>query len=151
MKVVSTPYEDIQIGARATYQRQITEGDVRAFATLSGDTNPLHLDDRFARTTPFDGRIVHGALLGAHLSAALATQLPGPGTVYLEERLRFRRPVRIGDTVTTELEVIEKREDKRFVRLKVEISTEAGGQVASGEALVMPPPERIELDLVDRA
>lgn len=137
--VRSIPFAELQVGDRAVMTRAVTEGDVRAFAGLSGDTNPLHLDDAFARGTRFGGRIVHGALLGAHLSAALATELPGPGTIYLEQSIRFRRPARIGDVLTTRLTVVEKIEPKGFVRLEAEIANQDGVRLAIGEALVLPP------------
>lgn len=144
------PFADLQIGQRAQYVRQVTEGDVRAFASLSGDTNPVHLDEAYARTTPFGGRIVHGSLMAAHVSAALATRLPGPGTIYLEESLRFRRPARIGDVLTTTLVVEEKRDDKKFVRLAAEITSQDGTVLATGHALVLAPTEVLEVELPDR-
>lgn len=151
MRARALTFAQIAVGDRAEYVRAVTEGDVRAFATLSGDTNPMHLDDAFAAATRFGGRIVHGALLAAHLSAALATRLPGPGTIYLEQSLRFRRPARIGDRLRTELEVVDKRDDKGFVRLAARITDAEGELLATGEALVLPPPEALEVELPDRA
>lgn len=148
--VRSIPFEDLQVGDRAEMSRAVTEGDVRAFAGLSGDTNPLHLDEAFARGTRFGGRIVHGALLGAHLSAALATELPGPGTIYLEQSIRFRRPTRIGDVVTTRLTVVEKIETKGFVRLEAELTNQDGVRLATGDALVLPPTTAGVVALPDR-
>ncbi|MEL6187649.1 MAG: MaoC family dehydratase [Myxococcota bacterium] len=147
----SVPFEDLHIGDEAIFEREVTEGDVRAFASLSGDTNPMHLDEAYARTTRFGGRVVHGALASAHLSAALATQLPGPGTIYLEQSIRFRRPTRIGDVLTTRVRVVERREDKKFVRLSAEITNQSGEAVATGEALVLPPEHRQRFELPDRA
>lgn len=147
----STPYDAIEIGQSATMVRSITEGDLRAFANLSGDTNPVHLDDDFAKGTPFKGRIVHGALMAAHISAALATEFPGPGTIYLEQHVRFRRPVRIGDTLTTHLEVVEKIDEKKFVKLKGDVTNQDGTLVATSESLVLAPTEAGEFELADRA
>lgn len=131
-------------------KRKVTEGDVRMFAALSGDTNPVHLDESFAKTTRFEGRIVHGALVSAHISAALATELPGPGTIYLEQSIRFRRPCRIGDELTTHLEVSRKVEEKGFVELSYRVTNQADIEVATGVALVLPPSEDGEVELADR-
>lgn len=149
-KVRSVPYADINIGDRAVFVREVTEGDVRAFAQLSGDTNPVHLDEAYAKTTPFGGRIVHGSLMAAHVSAALATKLPGPGTIYLEESLRFRRPARIGDVLSTTLVVEEKQDDKNFVRLEAQITNQEGTVLATGHTLVLAPTELIEVELPER-
>ncbi len=149
-KVRSVPYAEIKIGDRAEFVRQVTEGDVRSFALLSGDTNPVHLDEAYAKTTPFGGRIVHGSLMAAHISAALATKLPGPGTIYLEESLRFRRPARIGDVLTTTLVVEEKRDDRKFVRFEAQVTNQDGTLLATGHALVLAPSERIEVELPER-
>lgn len=149
--VTSTTYDQLELGASATFTREVTEGDVRAFATLSGDTNPIHLDEDYARTTQFEGRIVHGALTSAHISAALATTMPGPGTIYIEQQVRFRRPVRIGDALTTTVTVTEKVDAKGFVRLSTIVTNQKGEKVAVGEAVVMPPKEPITVELRDRA
>lgn len=148
--VTGTPYAELSVGDRAEMVRTVTEGDVRAFAALSGDFNPLHLDEAYARTTRFEGRIVHGALVGAHLSAALAIELPGPGTIYLDQSIRFRQPVRVGDVLTTRLVVRDKRDDKGFVGFDAEILNQAGVVVATGTALVLPPAERVEVTLPER-
>ena len=88
--------EDLSIGQSAERVHAVTEADIVAFAAVSGDTNPLHLDEAYAAKTPFKGRIAHGMLGASYLSAVLGTELPGPGAVYLSQSLRFRRPIRIG-------------------------------------------------------
>lgn len=150
MKARSVPFDALKVGDESSFIREVTEGDVRAFAQLSGDTNPVHLDEDYAAQTPFKGRIVHGTILNAHVSAALATKLPGPGTIYLEASLRFRKPARIGDVLSTHLQVTEKIEDKKFVRLSVEVRNQDHIVLATGLALVIPPPKSEEIVLADR-
>ena len=91
--------EDLRPGMHATYSKTITEADIVLFAGVSGDNNAMHTNEEFARTTPFGGRIAHGFLTASVISAAVANRLPGPGTVYLGQQMRFKAPVRPGDTV----------------------------------------------------
>jgi 3-hydroxybutyryl-CoA dehydratase len=125
-----------EIGARATRSRTITEADLVLFAGLSGDLNPVHMDAVYAARSRFGGRIAHGMLTASLLSAILGNQLPGPGAIYLEQRLRFEAPVYIGDTVTASVEVIAVRADKRIVTLRTECAKQDGTLVISGEAVV---------------
>jgi 3-hydroxybutyryl-CoA dehydratase len=129
--------DELKLGMDAVYRHTLTEADVIAFADLTGDHNPLHLDEEFARTTRFKGRIVHGMLTASFLSTAIAT-LPGPGTVYVSQSINFRAPVRIGDTVEARVTVAEISEKGR-VRMQT-VCTVAGKVVMDGEALVFPPP-----------
>jgi 3-hydroxybutyryl-CoA dehydratase len=138
-------YDEITIGQKASYSKEIQEKDIQLFAAVSGDVNPVHLDAEFAAGTPFKERIAHGMLTGAIISAALALELPGPGTFYLGQTLRFRLPVKIGDTVTVQLEVTDKRDDKKFVTLDCKAINQAGKTVASGSAEVMAPAEKISI------
>ncbi|MCX2982082.1 3-hydroxybutyryl-CoA dehydratase [Halieaceae bacterium IMCC14734] len=138
-------YDEITIGQTASYSKQIGEEDIQLFAAVSGDVNPVHLDAEFAATTQFGERIAHGALTGAIVSAAIALELPGPGTIYLSQSLRFRLPVKIGDTITIQLEVTEKRDDKKFVTLQCTAVNQTGKTVASGVAEVMAPSEKMTL------
>ena len=98
--------EDLRPGLSATFSRTITEADIVLFAGVSGDNNAVHLNDEFARSTPFGGRIAHGMLSASVISAAIANRLPGPGTIYLGQQLKFRAPVRPGDTVHATVEVV---------------------------------------------
>jgi 3-hydroxybutyryl-CoA dehydratase len=139
-------FDEITIGQTASFSKQIEEQDIQLFATVSGDVNPVHLDAEFAATTPFKERIAHGMLTGALVSAALAMELPGPGTIYLGQSLRFRLPVKIGDTITVNLEVTDKRDDKKFVTLDCKASNQAGKIVASGTAEVMAPTEKLTIE-----
>ncbi|HEX6481584.1 MAG TPA: MaoC family dehydratase [Ktedonobacteraceae bacterium] len=124
------------IGTRAERIRTITEADIVGFAEVSGDHNPLHLDPHYAAQTPFGGRIAHGFLTASIISAILGTDLPGPGSIYLGQTLRFLAPVRIGDTVTAGVEVIALREDKRIVTLRTDCVIQDGTLVLTGEATV---------------
>ncbi len=138
-------FDEITVGQTAEYRKQITERDIVLFAEVSGDVNPLHLDAEFAAGTDFGERIAHGMLTGALISAALALALPGPGTVYLGQSLRFRRPVKIGDEITVQLEVVEKREDKGFVTLECRALNQDDKAVVTGTAEVMAPREKLSL------
>tara|TARA_R110001599_G_scaffold353188_1_gene590589 strand:+ start:19460 stop:19933 length:474 start_codon:yes stop_codon:yes gene_type:complete len=139
-------YEEISIGQTASYSKQITELDIQLFAAVSGDVNPVHLDADYAAGSMFGERIAHGMLTGAIISAALAMELPGPGTVYLSQNLRFRLPVKIGDIITVVLEVTEKRDRRKVITLDCRASNTAGKVVATGSAEVMAPPEKILID-----
>src|SRR3990170_4981276 len=101
-QVTMAAFEEIQVGQKACLRRVIREEDVVAFAEATGDRNPVHFDDDYAARTPFKGRIVHGMLTAGLISALLAGELPGPGTIYLEQHLRFLQPVRIGDAITAD-------------------------------------------------
>jgi 3-hydroxybutyryl-CoA dehydratase len=116
----------------------VGDADIMAFAELSGDFNPVHVDEEFAKTTMFKGRIAHGMLSAAYISTALGTRLPGPGCVYVSQSLKFKAPVRIGDTVVARVEVTGTLPEKRFVTLKTSCSVE-GKVVLDGEATLMVP------------
>jgi len=139
-------YDDISIGQTASFSKQVEETDIEMFSAVSGDVNPVHLDEEFAAGTMFRGRIAHGMLTGAVISAALAMELPGPGCIYLGQTLRFTRPVKIGDRITAHLEVTAKRDDKKIITLACEVSNQHGKVVASGEAQVLASRERLIID-----
>ncbi|MEM1113012.1 MAG: MaoC family dehydratase [Pseudomonadota bacterium] len=140
-------YDELSTGQRATFARQVSDRDIEGFAEICGDRNPVHLDDEFAARTAFGGRIAHGMLTGAFISAALAMTLPGPGTVYLSQSLRFRAPVKPGDEITVELEVIEKLDRRRRVTLDCKAYNQARKLVVSGTAEVMAPEEKMMIEL----
>lgn len=131
-------YDDVTVGQSAEYVRTVTEGDLVRFAEVTGDVNPLHLDEAAAQTTMFKGRIAHGMLNAGFVSAVIGTRLPGFGCVYVSQALHFRRPVRIGDTITTRCEVVE-RLPKRQLRLATTCSNQLGKVVTDGEAIVLMP------------
>lgn len=127
----------LAVGTRASLTRTITEEDIQAFAMLTGDTNPLHLDDAFAQRTRFGRRIAHGFLTASLISAVLGTQLPGPGGIYLEQRLKFLKPVFPGDTIKAQVEVLHYDTEKRIVSLSTDCFNQYGEQVLSGEAVLL--------------
>ena len=134
----SHTFGSLSVGMRYASTRTVSEADVVAFADLSGDHNPLHLDEDFAAKTRFGGRIVHGMFTASLLSAALGTRLPGTGSIYLSQSLNFRRPVRIGDTVTVVIEVVELIEKGARCRLSTTALVD-GEVVMDGEALAKVP------------
>ena len=129
--------EDLRVGMTATFSKTITEADIVLFAAVSGDNNAVHINEEFAKTTQFGGRIAHGMLSASVISAAIAGRLPGPGTVYLGQNLRFKAPVRPGDTVQATVTVKELFPEKRRVSLTT-VCTVNGKVVIEGDALVMP-------------
>ena len=129
-------FSGLTIGQTASLQKTFTEADVAAFAEISLDTNPVHLDDSYAKETIFGKRIVHGILTAGLISAAIANRLPGPGTIYLSQDLRFTAPVFLGDTITAQVEILELREDKKIVKLKTTCVNQHGNPVITGEAVV---------------
>lgn len=139
-------YDEITIGQTATCSKRVDVQDIQLFAALSGDVNPVHLDAGFAATTPFKGCIAHGMLSGAIISAAIAMQLPGPGSIYLSQSLRFRLPVRPGDTITVTLEVTEKKDKRGIVVLDCTVLNQQGKRVLTGTAEVMAPAEKLVLE-----
>jgi 3-hydroxybutyryl-CoA dehydratase len=129
--------EDLKAGMSAGFAKTITEADIVMFAAVSGDNNAMHINEEFASTTQFKGRIAHGMLSASVISAAIAGRLPGPGTIYLGQNLRFKAPVRPGDTVHATVTVKELFPEKRRVSLTT-VCTVAGKVVIEGDALVMP-------------
>ena len=125
------------VGERAERSMTITDEKIEAFAQLSGDRNPVHFDDAFAQRIGFEGHIAHGAVVTALLSAVLGMDLPGPGSVFLEQRVRFLKPVRPGDTITAALEVVRVRDDKPIVTLAASVTNDGGTRVADGELVVL--------------
>ncbi len=127
--------EDLEVGMSAESAHLVDDAAVRAFADVCGDYNPLHLDEEYAKTTIFGGRIAHGALSASYLSAVLGNQLPGPGAVFLEMTMRYRRPVRIGATVVARVEVAEINAATGRVTMKCQCTVD-GKAVVKGETLV---------------
>ena len=130
-------YEDIQIGDTDSFTKTITEYDIVQFARLTGDFNPLHLDHEYAKQTPFKERIAHGILSGSIISTVLGMRLPGLNTVYLSQNFKFLLPVKIGDTIKAHVEVVEKRDDKKIIKLKTKVINQRQEVVVDGEAAVM--------------
>jgi 3-hydroxybutyryl-CoA dehydratase len=134
-------YDELAVGQTATFRKTVTETDLVMFAGVTGDMNPAHTDQVWAEQSQFGGRIAHGMLAAGFISAVLGMRLPGPGTIYLEQTLRFIRPVRIGDTVAATAEIVELIPAKRRIRLSTTCTNQKGEVVLKGEALVMLAPE----------
>ena len=130
--------EDLSLGQSAEIVHTVTDADIRGFAEVSGDNNPMHLDEAFAAATPFKSRIAHGMLSGSYISAVLGTRLPGPGAIYLSQSMRFKRPVRIGDEVHCRATVTAIDPEKAQVTLST-VCEVAGKPVVEGEAVVLAP------------
>ena len=144
--ITNKPITEIAIGDTASFSKTCTEQDVQLFAIVSGDANPVHLDADFAANTQFGQQIAHGMYTGSLVSAALAMELPGPGTIYLGQEIKFKAPVFIGDTITVELTVEAIREDKAIVTLACDCKNQSGKTVAKGTATVIAPNEKISLE-----
>jgi 3-hydroxybutyryl-CoA dehydratase len=127
----------IKVGDTASTTRTVTDGDVQAFAELSGDHNPIHLDDGFAGTTRFGRRIAHGMFGASLISAVIGNELPGTGSIYLSQTLRFLAPVYLGDTVTARVTVTKIRDHKPIATLETICENQRGETVIKGEAVVM--------------
>lgn len=131
--------EDLEVGMSDSYAKTITDADVVLFAGISGDNNPIHINDEYAKTTPFKQRIVHGMFSAALISAVLGTRLPGPGAIYVDQQLKFKAPVHIGDTVVATATVVEINEERR--RVKLETICRVGDKVVA---------EGVATNMVDR-
>lgn len=131
--------KEMKVGDKASFQKTITETDVYLFAGITGDLNPAHINQQEAENSMFKGRIAHGMLSAGLISAVLGMQLPGPGTIYLGQELKFTAPVRFGDTVKAEVEVTEIIEEKNRVLLSTVCTNQNGEVVLKGVATVMPP------------
>lgn len=131
-----TRFEALAVGQSAELVRTIGDREIALFTELTGDRNPVHFDDDYARQAGFGGRIAHGMIAGSLISVLLGMHVPGPGSVYLGQSFRFLAPVRIGDTVTVRVEIVALRPEKRHVRLATTAVTQRGVCVLDGEALI---------------
>ena len=130
--------EDLKVGQQAMFGRTVTDADIVAFAGVSGDTNPIHLHDGFARTTRFGRRIAHGMLSGSYISTVIGTKLPGPGAVYISQTMNFMAPVIAGDTITAVATITAIDDKRRRVTLKTQC-LKGDTVVIDGEAVVLVP------------
>ena len=128
---------EFEVGERASLSKTITVDDVDAFAELIGDFNPIHVDEAYAARSRFGRRIAHGMFTGGLISAVLGNELPGPGAIYLSQKLQFLAPVYIGDTITAVVEVMTWRSDKHILTLKTDCYKQDETQVATGEAVLL--------------
>jgi 3-hydroxybutyryl-CoA dehydratase len=137
-------FEDLSVGLTASFGKTITEADIVLFAAVTGDTNPMHLNADYAKTSVFGERIAHGMLAAGLITKVLGTQLPGPGTIYMSQSLKFRAPVRIGETVTATVEVLALHPEKHRATLRT-VCAVRGKPVLEGEALVSVPSRAMRL------
>lgn len=142
-------FEELQIGQSAELKRRLTQRDIELFAAVSGDVNPAHMDERYAENSLFHGVIGHGMWSGGLISTVLGTELPGPGTIYLEQDMRFKKPVMLGDEVTVRVSVKSKREDKPVVVFDCVCLNEKGDILVEGTATVLAPTEKIRIPRPD--
>lgn len=137
-------FDEIQIGDSASLKRVLTTEDIQLFAVMSGDVNPAHLDEEFAKSDMFHKIIAHGMWGGSLVSTVLGTQLPGPGTIYLNQTFSFRRPVAVGDEITVTVTAVKKDDEKKWVTFDCQCINQAGKPVIVGEALVMAPTSKVK-------
>jgi acyl dehydratase len=140
-------YDELQVGDTASISRTLTMQDIRLFAIVSGDFNPAHLDEEYAKSSPFREIIAHGMWGGSLISSVIGTQLPGPGTIYLSQNLKFTSPVKLGDVLVAKVTVKEKLPKNRII-LSCECTDQDGNVAVSGEALVMASSEKIKRERV---
>jgi len=141
-------YDELAVGQSARLLRTVTLEDIQAFAAVSGDINPAHLNAEYADATMFHGVIAHGMLGAALISALFGTQFPGPGTIYLGQELKFTKPVRIGDTLTVVATVAEKDDEKKRVKMDCLVTNQNGEVVLKGEAKLMPPTQKVKVPTI---
>ena len=131
-------FEDIEEGMKDAYAKTITNADIITFAGISGDTNPVHLHHEFASETMFEGQIAHGMLTASFISTVIGTKLPGPGCIYVSQNLRFKAPVKVGDTVTATCTVRKKIPEKHMIEMETVCSV-GGKPVLDGDATILVP------------
>jgi 3-hydroxybutyryl-CoA dehydratase len=131
-------FEDIEEGMKDAYAKTITNADIITFAGISGDTNPVHLNHEFASETMFEGQIAHGMLTASFISTVIGTKLPGPGCIYVSQNLRFKAPVKVGDTVTATCTVRKKIPEKHMIEMETVCSV-GGKPVLDGDATILVP------------
>jgi 3-hydroxybutyryl-CoA dehydratase len=137
--MIGKTMNELNVGDAAEFSKTISETDVYLFAGITGDLNPAHINEAYAQKTFFKTRIAHGMLSAGFVSAVLGNQLPGPGSIYVRQDLNFLAPMRIGDTITARVEVVEKTTEKNRVKLRTTCVNQDGVKVTDGEAVISPP------------
>jgi 3-hydroxybutyryl-CoA dehydratase len=137
--MIEKTIDKLNIGDTAEFAKTVSESDIYLYAGITGDFNPAHINEDYAKNTFFKTRIAHGMLSAGFISTVIGNELPGTGSIYVKQDLRFLAPVRIGDTITARVEVIEIMDGKNRVRLKTVCVNQEGTQVLDGEAIVSPP------------
>ena len=130
---------ELHVGDAAEFSKTVSESDVYLYAGVSGDLNPAHINESYAQNTFFKTRIAHGMLSAGFISAAIGMKLPGPGTIYIRQELNFKAPVRIGDTITARVEIIEINAEKNRVRMRTTCTNQENTLILEGEAMLSPP------------
>lgn len=138
-------YDELQVGDSATFSRTLTQEDIWLYAYVSGDYNPIHLDQEYAKTTIFKGTVGHGMFYAAMLSSAVANLLPGPGTIFLSQEFKLRNPARVGDVLRGEIKLVEKKRLKNIVLIECIIKNQDEKTVFSGVTTVIAPSEKLKL------
>ena len=131
-------FEDLNEGMTDSFEKEITDTDIMAFAAITGDTNPIHLNEEFASETIFEGRVAHGMLTASFISTVIGTKMPGPGCIYVSQNLRFKAPVHLGEIVTARCTITKLIPEKRFVQMST-VCLVKTTQVLAGEAIVFVP------------
>lgn len=137
--MIGKTIDKLKVGDAAQFAKTIAESDIYLYAGVTGDLNPAHVNEEYAKNTFFKTRIAHGMLLAGLISAVIGTVLPGPGTIYISQELNFLAPVRIGDTITAHVEVVQVISEKNRIRLKTYCVKQDETRVLDGEAIVSPP------------
>ncbi|MEE9611656.1 MAG: MaoC family dehydratase [Desulfatiglandales bacterium] len=137
--MIGKTIEELKVGDTSEFAKTISESDIYLYAGVTGDVNPVHINEAYAQKTFFKTRIAHGMLVAGFISTVLGNKLPGPGTVYIKQEVSFLAPVRIGETITARAEVVEMITEKNRVRFKTTCVNQDGTIVLDGEALVSPP------------
>jgi 3-hydroxybutyryl-CoA dehydratase len=137
--MIGKTIDQLKVGDSAEFGKTISESDIYLYAGITGDFNPAHVNEVYAQKTFFKTRIAHGMLTAGLISAVIANQLPGPGTVYIRQELEFLAPVRMGDTITAKVEVAEVLAEKKRIRLRTTCTNQQGTVVLDGQAIVSPP------------
>jgi 3-hydroxybutyryl-CoA dehydratase len=137
--MIGKTIDQLQVGDSAQFAKTITDADIVLFAGVTGDLNPAHINDEYAKNTFFKTRIAHGILLGGFISSVIGMQLPGPGTIYIKQELNFLAPARVGDTITARVEVSEMNKEKNRITLATTCTNQNNEMVLNGQAMVSPP------------
>jgi 3-hydroxybutyryl-CoA dehydratase len=139
LPMIGKTIDELKVGDSAEFSKTLSESDVYLYAGITGDFNPAHINEEYAKNTFFKTRIAHGMLTAGFISTVIANKLPGPGTIYVRQELNFLAPVRLGDTLTARAEIMEIISEKNRLKLKTTCTNQEGKTVLDGEALVSPP------------
>jgi len=137
--MIGKTIDELHIGDAAEFTKTISESDIYLFAGVTGDLNPAHINESYAKNTFFKTRIAHGMLLAGFISGVIGMKLPGPGSIYIRQELKFLAPARIGDTITARVEVTQMQSEKNRITLKTTCTNQENTLVMDGEALISPP------------